>query len=89
LRAGDDVLFDRFERFHRLPGSVPESGVIVAPHPSNDGIVRRYDVQDKSGRTWDIPTKRIYIAEQGLVDRRQNATGIPPEQTVEVHSRTK
>jgi hypothetical protein len=79
LKVGDAVLFKRSSDFHRLPGaSVMEAGSISKAHVSGDGVVRRYDVQDKDGRVVDVPVKRVFLAEQDLVDQRGPALGSVP-----------
>jgi Pao retrotransposon peptidase./Integrase core domain. len=75
LRQGDVVLFERFEKFHRLPGRAPEVGTISQVFPSRDGVVRRYKVTDTSGRDVEVPTKRVFLAEQDLVEARRQAEG--------------
>jgi transposase InsO family protein len=78
LRKGDVVLFERFEKFHRLPGKVPEVGTIEEVYPSEDGIVRRYRVIDEAGRSVEVPTRRIFMAEQELIEARGLAEGHVP-----------
>jgi hypothetical protein len=81
LKVGDAVLFEKLERFHRLPGSTPTAGTIAAVHLGNDGIARRYDIVDGAGKLFDVPVRRIFLAEQDLVEARQTAIGRPPEPT--------
>jgi hypothetical protein len=79
LKPGDAVLFQKESDFHRLPGSsVMEAGAIVRAHLSEDGVVRRYDIRDAEGQVKDIPVKRVFLAEQDLVDVRGPAQGLVP-----------
>jgi hypothetical protein len=80
LKPGDAVLFKCSSDFHRLPGaSTMEAGVIQQAHVSSDGVARRYDVRDKEGKVVDVPIKRLFLAEQNLVDQRGPALGAVPQ----------
>jgi hypothetical protein len=79
LKPGDAVLFQKESNFHRLPGAtIMEAGTIVRAHFSEDGVVRRYDIQDAKGQVKDIPVKRVFLAEQDLVDARGPVHGLVP-----------
>jgi hypothetical protein len=78
LMPGSKVAFKRHEPFHRLSGSKPEAGTITKVHRSRDGIARRYTVEDAGGRLVEIPTGRLFIVEQDLVELRGPAIGSAP-----------
>jgi hypothetical protein len=79
LQPGDKVLFRKQENFHRFPGAnSTAAGIIRGSSPAKDGITRIYDVEDLEGKVRQVPTKRIYLAEQDLVERRDRATGRVP-----------
>jgi hypothetical protein len=76
LKPGDAILFKRMTDFHRLPGSaIMEAGTIRRVHRSEDGIARRYDVEDSGGKIVEVPIKRMFIAEQDLISHRGLAQG--------------
>jgi hypothetical protein len=76
LKPGDAILFKRTTDFHRLPGSsTMEAGTVRRIHRSEDGIIRRYDVEDSGGRIVEVPVKRMFIAEQDLIQHRGLAQG--------------
>jgi hypothetical protein len=80
LKEGDQVIFQRKEGFHRLPGEhTVEAGIIKEALKAQDGIARHYLIQGKDGTIVNIPVKRVYLADQDLVDRRGPATGLAPE----------
>jgi transposase InsO family protein len=78
LMPGSKVAFKRHEPFHRLSGSKPEAGTITKVHRSQDGIARRYTVQDTRGKLVEIPAGRLFIVEQDLVELRGPAIGSAP-----------
>jgi hypothetical protein len=81
LKSGDAVLFKRTSDFHRLPGaSVMEAGTILKAFVSSDGIARRYEIQTKDGKAIEVPTNRVFLAEQSLVEQRGPALGTVKEE---------
>lgn len=80
LRPGEAVIFQKEATQQRLPGvSTMTAGKVVQPHPSSDGIVRRYTISDAEGKAFDVPVSRIFLSEQEAVARRGQATGAVPE----------
>jgi transposase InsO family protein len=78
LIPGSKVIFRRNEPFHRLSGAKPEAGTVTEVHRSQDGITRRYTIEDAKGKLLEVPVGRVFIVEQDLVDLRGSAVGKAP-----------
>jgi hypothetical protein len=79
LSQGDQVFFKKNSAFHRLPGStMMEAGVVRRAYLSKDGISRRFDIEDKEGKIFEVPVSRVFLSEQAVVDRRGPALGAVP-----------
>jgi hypothetical protein len=77
LRPGDRVMFRRSELFHRLQDkSALEGGKVVRAFHSNDGLARRFEIEDKDGSLVEIPLRRIFIPDQDRVAQRGPAVGV-------------
>jgi hypothetical protein len=81
LCPNDRVFFRRSEKFHRLQDTPAlEAGVIRSTFPSSDGIARRFEIEDQSGKIVEIPLKRIFLPDQAKVNLRGPASGIVASQ---------
>jgi hypothetical protein len=78
LIPGSKVIFRRNEPFHRLSGAKPEAGTVTEVYRSQDGITRRYTIEDAKGKLLEVPVGRVFIVEQDLVDLRGSAVGKAP-----------
>jgi hypothetical protein len=79
LRPGDRVFFRRGEKFHRLQDKPAlEAGKIIRAYHSEDGIARRFQIEDRDGKFLDIPLHRIFIPDQARVEQRGSASGLVP-----------
>lgn len=65
---------------YQFPGaSSTTAGIIRSSATAADGIARIYEVEDPEGNIRQIPTRRIYLAKQDLVERHSCATGRVPD----------